>query len=136
MGTRHCLCGRSRGTVRTRTLLASCHDSHASPSHSCNPHPSPPPCPPLLPPHPTSPHLSQINGAGLIKRSLFNWGFSRKLYFLRQGYAHNKVGRETGRGGGGGRDWGWGRGKGEAALGSRGGGGGGRRGEGGGCIGE
>ncbi|PNW73635.1 hypothetical protein CHLRE_13g566650v5 [Chlamydomonas reinhardtii] len=35
--------------------------------------------------------MGQINGAGLIKRSLFNWGFSRKLYFLRQGYAHNKA---------------------------------------------
>ncbi|KAG2439883.1 hypothetical protein HYH02_010513 [Chlamydomonas schloesseri] len=35
--------------------------------------------------------MGQINGAGLIKRSLFNWGFSRKLYFLRQGYSHNKA---------------------------------------------
>ncbi|EFJ51208.1 hypothetical protein VOLCADRAFT_73402 [Volvox carteri f. nagariensis] len=35
--------------------------------------------------------MSQINNASFLKRSLFNWGFSRKLYFLRQGYSHTKA---------------------------------------------
>ncbi|GLI61184.1 hypothetical protein VaNZ11_003476 [Volvox africanus] len=35
--------------------------------------------------------MSQINAASFLKRSLFKWGFSRKLYFLRQGYSHTKA---------------------------------------------
>ncbi|GFH27389.1 AMP-binding domain-containing protein, partial [Haematococcus lacustris] len=27
----------------------------------------------------------QIKNAGLVKRLIFNWGFSRKLYFMNQG---------------------------------------------------
>ncbi|KXZ49465.1 hypothetical protein GPECTOR_21g691 [Gonium pectorale] len=35
--------------------------------------------------------MGQINSAGLVKKALFNWGFNRKLFFLRQGYSHTKA---------------------------------------------
>ncbi|GFR48302.1 hypothetical protein Agub_g10182 [Astrephomene gubernaculifera] len=35
--------------------------------------------------------MSQINGAGFVKKTLFNWGFSRKLFFMRQGCGHDKA---------------------------------------------
>mmetsp|Transcript_9256 Transcript_9256/g.16316 ORF Transcript_9256/g.16316 Transcript_9256/m.16316 type:complete len:660 (-) Transcript_9256:759-2738(-) len=33
----------------------------------------------------------QVKEAGFIKSTMFNWGFKRKLHFMRQGIAHNKA---------------------------------------------
>lgn len=35
--------------------------------------------------------LLQINDAGGLKKLLFNWGFARKLYYLKEGISHTKV---------------------------------------------
>jgi hypothetical protein len=33
----------------------------------------------------------QINDAGGVKKLLFNWGFARKLFYIKRGLAHDKV---------------------------------------------
>ncbi|KAG2497767.1 hypothetical protein HYH03_004039 [Edaphochlamys debaryana] len=35
--------------------------------------------------------IGQINAAGGLKKALFNWGFNRKLHYLRNGYSQNKA---------------------------------------------
>ena len=44
--------------------------------------------------------VDQVNMAGGIKKFLFNWGLSRKLYFMKQGVPVAQVSRGGGRGGG------------------------------------
>ena len=39
--------------------------------------------------------LIQVNESSFIKKSLFNWGLSRKTWFLKQGRLQGKV-REAG----------------------------------------
>lgn len=69
-------CGRGpRPGPRTR---AACNQSCEREPHEL----------PFLCPTPT-----QITGAGLIKRALFNWGYNRKLYFMKNGYPQAKVGK-------------------------------------------
>lgn len=41
--------------------------------------------------HPSLACTLQINDAGGVKKLLFNWGFARKLHFLKQGFAQDKV---------------------------------------------
>jgi hypothetical protein len=33
----------------------------------------------------------QINDAGGVKKLLFNWGFARKLFYIKKGLPHEKV---------------------------------------------
>lgn len=35
----------------------------------------------------------QVAEGPFLKKTLFNWGYSRKLHMLAKGYAHDKVGR-------------------------------------------
>jgi hypothetical protein len=35
--------------------------------------------------------LLQINDAGGVKKLLFNWGFARKLFYIKRGLEHDKV---------------------------------------------
>lgn len=56
---------------------------------------------PLIATHPptktqnhTITNPKQVNEAGGIKKLLFNYAMARKLYFLRQGYNQDKVGRQ------------------------------------------
>lgn len=43
-----------------------------------------------LPPLPVS--CLQVAEGPFLKKTLFNWGYSRKLHMLGKGYAHDKVG--------------------------------------------
>jgi len=38
------------------------------------------------------PACSQIKAAGGLKKLLFDWGFARKLFFIKAGYKQSKVG--------------------------------------------